>query len=107
MRAARLILHADPNLEINVKGIEWETEQLLPEGDARFDIEVLGAPDRGKLPVRVTAYQKETVVARFLATALVDDWKSIPIIRGRLDRGSVISPNDIQVIRTNLGFATN
>jgi flagella basal body P-ring formation protein FlgA len=102
LNASKLQLHSDPDLEINVKGIEWESQQLLPEGDTRYDIERLGAPDRGKLPIRVTAYQKETVVARFLATALVDDWRSIPVIRGRLDRGSIINHHDIQIVRTNL-----
>jgi flagellar basal body P-ring formation protein FlgA len=102
LNAARLHLHADPNLEINVKGVEWDSEQLLPNGESRIEVESLGAPDRGKLPIRVSAFSKDQVQSRFLATALVDDWRSVPVIRGRLDRGTVITSSDIQIVRTNL-----
>ncbi len=102
LSAAKAQLQSDLTLEIAVKGVEWETDQVIPAGETTYHIETLGAPDRGKMPIRVTARQKDQASARFLATALVDDWKSIPVVRGRLDRGSVIGAADIQVIRTNL-----
>lgn len=99
---ARSELQSDADLELHVKGVEWESEQIVPRGEIKYSIERLGAPDRGKMPIRVTAHQGERIAAKFLATALVDDWRSIPVIRGRLDRGSVIGSADIQMIRSNL-----
>lgn len=102
LKAAMNHVHSQAELEINVKSVEWEKDQVLPIGEATFSIQILGSPDKGKMPIKVIAHQKEQISASFLATALVDDWKSIPVVRGRLDRGSVISPNDIHIIKANL-----
>lgn len=107
LSAARLQLHSDPALEIAVKGVEWDSEQVVPSGELRIEVESLGAPDKGKMPLRVAAFNKDDVLSRFLATALVDDWRSIPVVRGRLDKGSVIADSDIHIIRANLANLPN
>jgi len=54
------------------------------------------------MPVRISVFNDSELTSRFLATALVDDWKSVPIVRGRLDKGAVIRSEDIQIVRANL-----
>lgn len=90
------------SLDLQVKKITWDTDQVLPLGAIRIESELLGSATRGKLPVRVSVLIDDNVTARFLATAIVDDWKSIPTLNSRLERGMLVNPSDIQMIRTNL-----
>ncbi|HMO19208.1 MAG TPA: flagellar basal body P-ring formation chaperone FlgA [Oligoflexia bacterium] len=102
LAAAKLQLHTDPDLNIQVKGIEWDTDLVLPVGVPSIKVESLGASDKGKMPLRVEVVQADQVMGRFLATALVDDWRTIPVVRGRLDKGSIIRSDDIRLLRSNL-----
>jgi flagella basal body P-ring formation protein FlgA len=92
----------NPSLDVQVKGLDWESEQVLPAKASKIEAEVLGSAVGGKMPVRISAYNNSDLSARFLATAIVDDWKAVPIVRGRLDKGAVIRNEDVQVIRANL-----
>jgi len=92
----------NPTLDVQLKGIEWQTEQVLPAKPTKIQAEILGSAVKGKMPVRISVFNDSELSSRFLATALVDDWKSVPIVRGRLDKGSVIRNEDIQIVRANL-----
>lgn len=92
----------NPNLDIQVKGLDWDSDQVLPAKASKIQAEILGAAVGGKMPVRISAFNNSDLSARFLATAIVDDWKAVPIVRGRLDKGSVIRNEDVQIIRANL-----
>ncbi len=95
-------ISSDSSLDLQVKKVTWESDQVLPLGAVRIDSELLGGATRGKLPVRISVLMDDNVAARFLATAVVDDWKSIPILNSRMERGMLVNPSDIQMIRTNL-----
>ena len=95
-------INTNPDLDLQVKSISWDTDQVLPLGAARIESEILGTPARGKLPLRISVMIDDAVSSRFLATALVDDWKSIPVLKTRLERGMLINPSDIQIVRTNM-----
>lgn len=90
------------NLDVQLKSVQWETEQILPSKPTKVQAEILGTAVGGKMPVRISAFNDLELSSRFLATAIVDDWKAVPIVRGRLDKGSVIRAEDVQVIRANL-----
>lgn len=92
----------NPNLDIQVKGLDWASDQVLPSKPSKIQAEILGSAVGGKLPVRISAFNDGNLSARFLATAIVDDWKAVPIVRGRLDKGSVIRNEDVQIVRANL-----
>ncbi len=89
-------------LDVQVKGVEWQSEQVLPAKPSKVQSEILGVAIKGKMPVRISVFNDSNLTSRFLATALVDDWRSVPILRGRLDKGAVIRGDDIQIVRANL-----
>ena len=73
-----------------------------PAGAARYSIERLGEPSAGKLPLRVTVFVDDLPASRFVATAVVDDWREVPVLNRTLERGMLISPEDVEVVRLNL-----
>lgn len=97
----KLQLHGDPNLDLQVKDVSWDTEQVVATKPTSIKAELLGEPVSGKLPLRLSVFENENLLSRFLATATVDDWRAIPILKSKLDRGSLIRPEDIQIIRAN------
>jgi flagella basal body P-ring formation protein FlgA len=95
-------VNKDPNLDIQIKSVNWDTEQILPLGTAKIDAELLSGSVAGKMPVRISVFIGDVLSSRFLATALVDDWKALPILKSKVERGSLIHPSDLQMVRTNL-----
>ncbi len=88
--------------ELIVKSIDLQNTYAVPVGATRFQIESLGKPAAGKLAVRVETLVDEQPSARFLVTARVDYWQEVPVLARSLDRGMLISPEDLQVVRVNL-----
>lgn len=93
---------ADSNLDVQVREVTWNTAQTIPVGETTFDIHRLGQPDAGKIPIRVTARVNGKPSARFLGTAVVDDWRAVPVVNRTLERGMLISPEDIEMVRLNM-----
>ncbi len=95
-------LAKDTALDLQVREVNWYNPQVIPDGPANYTIERLGMPESGKVPLRITALVNSQPVARFLATATVDDWRDVPVLNKSLERGMLISPEDIQMVRMNL-----
>lgn len=89
-------------LDLQVREVSWSGIQTVPVGSSRVVVEPLGKPAAGQLPVRAEVFVDEQPAARFLATALVDDWREVPVVTRTLERGMLIDPADIQVVRLNL-----
>lgn len=89
-------------LDIQVKDVTWNNNQVIPSGDTSYEIYRLGEPSGGKIPIRIEALVDQMPAARFLATAIADDWREIPVLRRTIDRGMLISSDDIQMVRLNL-----
>jgi len=103
LQVVRQKLHEDKTLDLQVREVSWRNTQVIPEGTERvLSIQPLGVPSAGKLPLRVEASVDGEHVARFLATAVVDDWREVPVLSRALERGQLISPTDIQIVRLNL-----
>ena len=98
----RSTMAGDPTLDLQVREVSWANAQVLPVGETEFKIERLGQPEGGKLPLRINAFVNNIPAARFLATALVDDWREVPVLNKSVDRGMLISPEDVEVVRLNL-----
>lgn len=90
------------NADLQVRDVEWANSQIIPAGESKITTEFLGEAVSGKLPVRVEIFVDEKPVARFLATGIADDWKEVPVLNRVVDRGGVISTEDLQLVRTNL-----
>lgn len=90
------------NADIQIHDVEWANQQVVPTGESRIQVEVLGEPVSGKFPVRAEVFVNENPEARFLATAIADDWREVPVLNRGIERGALISPEDIQVVRLNL-----
>lgn len=88
--------------DLDVKKVNWSPAQIVPIGKTSFDIQLLGKPQAGKVPLRSTVFVDEKPAARFLATAIVDDWKEVPVINKNIERGMLVSPDDIEMVRLNL-----
>ena len=100
--AVRSYLHTGNNDDLVVKAVELQNAYAVPIGATRFHIERLGSPTAGKLPLRVEALVDEQSAARFLVTAKVDHWQEVPVLARTLERGMLISPEDLQIVRINL-----
>ena len=100
-------LNKNPELDLQIRNIVWDTEQVIPLGMARIESELLGSPVSGKLPMRVSVFIGDQLSSRFLATAQVDDWKAIPVLRTKVERGMLINSSDLQMVRTNLASLPN
>ncbi len=99
---ARDKLGRDPELDVQVREVSWEHSQIIPTGPTRVTVERLGLPSGGKIPLRVTVLVNEKAASRFVATAMVDDWREVPVLSHNIERGMLISPEDIAVVRINL-----
>ena len=102
LSAVREMLAQDAALDVQVRDVTWSNPQVVPDGNIRFSVERLGLPEAGKLPLRITAFVNSAPAARFLATAVADDWREVPVLNKALERGMLISSDDIEVIRMNL-----
>ncbi|MCC6954824.1 MAG: flagellar basal body P-ring formation protein FlgA [Deltaproteobacteria bacterium] len=102
LSALKNVLWDDKTLDVQVRDIEWANEQVIPTGVTQVRTERLGQPSSGKIPVRVEVFVDEKAAARFLATASVDDWREVPVPNRILERGALVSPDDVQMVRLNL-----
>lgn len=102
MTEARDFLSRDPKLDIQIRDVTFETAQILPVGATKLEFERLGAPSGGKIPLRVLARVEEIPAARFMATAIVDDWREVPVLNKPLERGMLITPSDVELVRLNM-----
>lgn len=100
--ALKRILQKDSNLEMNPQQITFSGEQIIPLGETALNVELMGEAAGGRLPIRVDARVDGEVATRFLATAIVDDWREVPVLTRTLDRGMLISPDDYQLARVNM-----
>lgn len=92
----------DASIDMQVRSVRWDVEHVVPLGASRIESEILGKAVQGKMPVRINVITDESVSARFLATAIVDDWRSVPVLKNKVERGMLISQEDIQIIRANV-----
>lgn len=88
--------------EIKVKQVIWDQDQLVPIGQSSLSVEPLGESSGGKLPLRISVSVDGVPAAKFLATAIVDDWRSIPVLNKTIERGMFISELDVELVRTNV-----
>lgn len=102
LNAVRKEVTSDLTLDLQVREVVWPNSQVIPEGPSLVRVERLGQPQGGKIPLRVEVLVGQLPAARFLATAMVDDWREIPVLRRSLERGMLISPGDVQLVRLNL-----
>lgn len=102
LEALKKTLWKNKNLDLQVRSVTWANEQIIPVGKTRVDVQPLGDTVSGKIPLRTEIYVDEKPVSRFLATAIADDWREVPVLGRVLERGMLISASDIQVVRVNL-----
>lgn len=102
LEAARRVFRADKKLDLKVRDVQLHNSQVIPLGETKMRIEVLGLPAAGKVPLRVEVTVNDDYAARFLATAVVDDWREVPVMTRALERGMLVSPEDVQLVRLNL-----
>jgi len=88
--------------DIRLKDVESSSSVGIPVGDTSFEVEHLGNPSRGKLPLRISVKVDQQIVSRFSATGVVDHWQLVPVAKREMDKGAVISVDDLQMVRMNL-----
>jgi flagella basal body P-ring formation protein FlgA len=102
LAAVRKSLELEKTEDLQVREVRLSHAHVIPVGDTAIEIEKLGEPSAGKLPLRVAVSVNEIPQARFLATAIVDYWKEVPVLNKTLDRGMLVTQNDIELVRLNL-----
>ncbi len=102
LAAVRGAITGDAALDLQVREIVYSNDQIIPNGATEFKVEKLGTSAAGKLPLRIEVYVDKLPAARFMATALVDDWREVPVLSRALERGMLIGPQDIELVRLNL-----
>ncbi len=102
LEAARQSVTKLKDLDIQVREVSWPHAQVIPLGETRISVEQLAEPSGGKLATRVEIGVDGQPQARFLATAMVDDWREVPVSSRTLERGMLVSPEDLRLVRLNL-----
>lgn len=102
LSALQKVLKAKNVMDLQVKQIKWDSALLVPTGPSEVQVDFAGVPLSGKLPLRVELFVNGQPEARFVATALVDDWREIPVLRRGVERGMLIQPGDVQMVRLNV-----
>lgn len=95
-------LAAEADYDLQVREVVLKNGQVVPVGESEYEVQILGKPQGGKIPVRVAAYVEKEPAARFLATAIVDDWREVPVLKRNIERGMLISADDVELVRLNL-----
>ncbi len=107
LNAARNALPRGADVEIKLRAVQFSESPKVPIGPISFKIQQLGTPANGKLPLRVEAVVNGNIEGRFLATADVDYWQTVAVIKRPLDRGMMISPEDLDLVKLNLTGETD
>lgn len=100
--AVRAYVRSLASADLQVKSVELQTSYAIPTGPSRLIIEPVGKASGGKLPLQVEVLVNDEVEARFLTSAQVDHWQEIPVLSRTVERGMVIGPHDLQMVRLNL-----
>ncbi|OVE80208.1 flagella basal body P-ring formation protein FlgA [bacterium J17] len=98
----RDVFAKDNSLDLRVRKVSWKNSQVIPSGETGIDVSRLGKPSRGKVPLRVLVSVDGEPAARFMATAIVDDWREVPVLNRTLERGMLITSDDLEMVRLNL-----
>ncbi len=101
-KAARAVVEQDPSLDVQIREVMWTHGQVIPTGETDIEVDTMGRPGSGKLPLRVVVRVAGKPAARFLATAVVDDWREVPVLTSTVERGMLISPDDVELVRLNM-----
>lgn len=101
-KAARAVVEQDPSLDVQIREVIWTHGQVIPTGETSIEVDTMGRPGSGKLPLRVLVRVAGKPAARFLATAVVDDWREVPVLTSTVERGMLISPDDVELVRLNM-----
>lgn len=102
LQAVRKALELEKTEDLQVRDVKLSHAHIVPVGATEIEIERLGEPSAGKMPLRVAVSVNDIAQARFLATAIVDYWKEVPVLNKTLDRGMLVTQNDIELVRLNL-----
>ncbi|MCC6933924.1 MAG: flagellar basal body P-ring formation protein FlgA [Deltaproteobacteria bacterium] len=102
LQATRELFSKDDALDVLVREVQWNNNQVIPVGNTQIQVVRLGQTSNGKIPLRVDVLVNDTSAARFLATAIADDWREIPVPRRSVERGRLVQAEDIQLVRLNV-----
>ncbi len=102
LSAARRAITREQGLDLQVREVNWSNPQIIPTGRTELAVVRSGEASGGRLPVRVDVTVDGTPAARFVAQALVDDWREVPVLSRSVQRGSVIAAEDLQMVRLNM-----
>lgn len=102
LTAARAMLAHDTSVNVQIRELNWDAAQIVPTGEANVEVQRLGLPAAGKLPLQVIVSVDGLPASRFLATAIVDDWREVPVLKKSLERGMLIEPDAVELVRLNL-----
>ena len=102
INAVKSSLVRDDELDLQVREVTWNNAYLVPIGATEIQIERLGGPSTGRLPIRVSVDVDGVLATRFLATAKVDDWRAVPVLNRTVERGETIESDDVSYVRMNM-----
>ncbi len=100
--AVRNALSKEPTLDIQVREVQLPSTYIVPVGATELKATIIGKSASGSIPVQIEVFVNAKPEARFSATAVVDDWREVPVLNRQLDRGMLIDPTDLQLVRLNL-----
>ena len=102
LQATRQLFSQQDVSDVQVQDVQWKNNQIIPLGASEIKVSRLGELANGKIPLRVEVIVDGAAAARFLATALADDWREVPVPRRSIERGSLIQAEDMQLVRLNI-----
>jgi len=92
----------DQATEIRVRDVLVNQQQTIPVGESEIEISQVGMSRQGRVPLSYLIKSAGNVERIFPATALVDEWRLIPIASRDLERGKIIESADLTLVKVNM-----
>lgn len=100
--AVRAYFASENEFDLTLRDVQVAKAYVVPAGPADINVTRLGEPVGGKVPLRVEVSIEDKIEANFTATAIVDDWRDVPVATRVIERGRLIRPEDMQLVRLNM-----
>ena len=101
-QAVRESFDNENEFDLALRDVQCAKSYTVPVGKTDIKVTRLGEPAGGKVPLRIEVNVDEKMEANFTATAIVDDWRDVPVVSRAIERGRLIRPDDFQLVRLNM-----
>ena len=90
--------------DVTVKQISFFSEAQVSPGEITLAAEPAGSARPGKMDFIIRVNSEDDPEVKFEASAVVDEWREVPVARQSLSKGIVVQPDDVLMARMNVAL---